>query len=74
MASTGQTPPRRALFTDQRGSGLRASWHEERETVVLSLWREDVCVGTFQLRPEDARRFAAFLTGHVDQAAERKAG
>jgi len=58
-------PPRRALFSDGR-RGLRASWHGDRGVVVLSLWQEDLCVGTFTVPPEDARRLAAFLTGHAD--------
>jgi len=71
VARTDGTSPRRALFTDERGTGLRASWHEQRGAVVLSLWREDVCVGTFQLRPEEAGRLAGFLAGHLGDAAER---
>lgn len=71
MARTDGTAPRRALFSDTRGTGLRASWHEARGEVVLSLWRDDVCVGTFQLRPEEAGRLAGFLAAHLGDAAER---
>jgi len=71
VARTDGTAPRRSLFTDERGTGLRASWHEQRGVVVLSLWRDDVCVGTFKLRPEEAGRLAGFLVGHLGDAAER---
>ncbi len=61
--------PRRELFVDARGSALRASWHEERSVVVVSLWHDDECVGTVQLRPEDAGRLAQFLVGHLTSLA-----
>jgi hypothetical protein len=28
---------------------MRVSWHEESGLVVLSLWRENVCAGSFRL-------------------------
>ncbi len=62
------------LFTDERGVGLRASWHAERSTMVLSLWRDDVCVGTFSLPPGDALRLAEFVIGHLGVAVDREAG
>ncbi|MBU2695452.1 MULTISPECIES: hypothetical protein [Pimelobacter] len=42
-------------YLDARGDGraLRVSWHTEAEVVVLSLWRDNVCTGTFQLAAED---------------------
>jgi hypothetical protein len=57
--------PRRALFSDERGTGLRATWHPERDLAVLSLWRDDVCVGTFRLTRADAARLVAFLHDHL---------
>ena len=59
---------RRELFADDRGAGLRASWHPERGIVVLSLWKGDVCAGTFRLPVDEAPRLAAFLAG-ADRAA-----
>ena len=32
---------------------MRVSWHEEADLVVVSLWRENVCSGTFRLPAED---------------------
>jgi hypothetical protein len=62
------------LLTDERGAGLRASWHADQSAVVLSLWRADVCVGTFSLEPEDALRLAEFMIAHLAVAVEREAG
>src|SRR5512132_4477267 len=42
-------PTRRDLFIDERGVVLRVSWHPKHELVVLSVWHDDHCVGTFQL-------------------------
>jgi hypothetical protein len=57
----------RELFIDERDTGLRVTWHPEREFVVLSVWRDDVCTGTFRLPIEDVPRLSALLatvTGH----------
>jgi hypothetical protein len=62
-------PPRRELFADERGAGLRATWHAERELVVFSLWREDTCVGTFRLPIADASRLRDFLAAHLREQA-----
>lgn len=44
-----------AAYLDARGGdrALRVSWHGEADVVVLSLWRDNVCVGTLQLALED---------------------
>jgi len=43
------------VFLDARGSerALRVSWHAEADVVVLSLWRQGTCTGTFRLPAED---------------------
>lgn len=61
--------PRRQLFADERGSGLRVSWHEQRGLVVVSMWRGDVCTGTVRLTVADATRLATFLLGHLGERA-----
>lgn len=50
-------------FLDPRGDGraLRVSWHSEAGVVVLSLWHENLCAGTFQLAIEDVPRLLASL-------------
>ena len=39
------------IFLDARGGtrAMRVSWRQEAELVVLSLWRDDVCAGSFRL-------------------------
>ena len=51
MAGIVALPVRGDVFLDARDQGraLRLSWHHEVDLVVLSLWRDDTCVGTFQL-------------------------
>ena len=62
-------PARGDVFLDARGSdrGLRVSWHHDSGLVVVSLWRADTCVGTFQLPREEVPRLVAAL---VDGLAE----
>ena len=65
--------PRRELFTDERGVGLRVTWHAERDVVVLSLWRDERCTGTFRLPLSDTARLASFLVDHLGaQATQRR--
>jgi len=56
----------RELFIDERDTGLRVTWHPEREFVVLSVWRDDVCTGTFRLPIEDVPRLSALLATVTD--------
>lgn len=39
------------VMLDTRGPdrALRVSWHHDLGVVVLSLWREECCVGTFRM-------------------------
>lgn len=68
-------PPRRALFTDERGAGLRVTWHPDEGLVVLSVWRDDVCVATFRITAGDAEDLTAFLAGHLrDRTVVRRVG
>lgn len=59
------------LFTDRRGDDrrMRVSYHEDRGVVVVSLWSDTVCRGTFQLAAEDAARLVAVLS-HVEVPAD----
>ena len=60
------------MFLDERGTGLRVTWHPERDLVVLSVWQGDGCVGTFRMSVQDIPRLsgllAAALGDWVDQA------
>ena len=62
---------RRHLAIDERGIGLRATWHFDHGLVNLSLWREDRCVETFRLRAQEAAKLVGFLVdGLADAVAE----
>jgi hypothetical protein len=60
------------MFLDERGAGLRVTWHPERDLVVLSIWQDDRCVGTFRMPVRNVPRLsgllAAALGDWVDQA------
>ena len=53
----------RHLALDERGVGLRATWHAEHGFVNLSLWSGNRCVQTFHLTPVEAGRLVGFLAG-----------
>lgn len=61
--------PRRTLFVDERGAGMRVTWHAERRFVVLSLWHDDECAGSFRLPIDEAARLTTFLVGHLGSLA-----
>jgi hypothetical protein len=54
-------PTRRDVFLDERGAGLRVTWHPEQDVVVLSVWHEDRCAGTFRLPVQDVPRLSGLL-------------
>jgi hypothetical protein len=64
-------PPRRALFIDDRGAGMRITWRSQRQLVVLSLWHGDVCAATFHMPPDQAARLAGFIVEHLGREAAR---
>lgn len=56
MQSPSPLPAVGEVFLDARGGGsraLRVSWHSEAGVVVLSLWREGTCAGSFRLAIDD---------------------
>lgn len=69
---------RRDMFLDERGTGLRVTWHPERDLVVLSVWHGDSCVGTFRMPVQDVPRLsgllAAALGDWVDQSGDPPPG
>lgn len=62
-------PAARALFVDDRGVGLRATWHHDLGVVNLSVWRGDRCTETFRLTVADSADLIAFLAGGLAEAA-----
>lgn len=55
MAAVRPLPRRGSIFLDARGDerALRVSWHEEADLLVVSLWRDNVCAGSFRLAGDD---------------------
>jgi hypothetical protein len=66
-----------AVFLDPRGEdrSLRVTWHQDSQLVVLSLWRDNVCAGTFRLAadevPDLIARLRRGLAEAYDAARER---
>jgi hypothetical protein len=60
---------------DARGSerAVRVSPHLHENVVNLSVWREDVCVGTVRLRPADVAVLVTGLTDGLVELARRPA-
>ena len=58
---------------DARGGGraVRISTHAESGLLNLSLWRDDFCVGTARLRPDEAATLIAGLTDGLAELAAR---
>jgi hypothetical protein len=62
-------PPRLLLPTSR--SDVRMSWHRERDTLVMSLWREGTCIASAPLDAAAAAEVAAFIVAHL---GDRQAG
>lgn len=62
-----------SVFIDDRGGdrALRVTWHPEAGLVVLSLWRENVCAGSFRVAAEDVPDLISALVAGL---APAKAG
>lgn len=63
--------PQGEVFLDARGHGraMRLTWHHEADLVVLSLWRDGTCAGTFRLSKDDVNEFIDALVDGVRDAA-----
>lgn len=63
MRPTLPLPRAGEVFLDARSDrrALRVAWHTDAEVVVLSLWRDNVCAGTFRLPAEDVPALIAAL-------------
>ncbi len=66
-----------SIYLDARGDdrALRVSWHHESGLVVLSLWRDNVCAGSFRLAVDEVpaliELLRAGLVRSYDDARER---
>jgi hypothetical protein len=63
-------PPSGEIFLDARGDdrALRVSWHFDTDLVVLSLWRENVCTGSFRLTVDEVPELIDLLRSGLDTA------
>lgn len=68
-----QLPVGRLLLLDERGVGMRASWHLDRGFANLSIWRGDRCEETFRLSLADAAGLIGFLADGLAEAATGEA-
>ena len=70
MTTARPLPATGDVFLDARGGdrALRVSWHHESGLVVLSLWRENVCVGSFRLAVDDVPELLELLRSGLDTA------
>ncbi len=62
--------PHGEVFVDARGNGraMRLTWHHEADLVVLSMWRDGFCAGTFRLAKEDVNEFIDALVDGLRDA------
>ena len=70
MENARALPTRRDVFLDERGAGLRVTWHPERDLVVLSVWQDDGCVGTFRMSVQDVPRLSGLLAAALDDRVD----
>jgi len=70
MAQPRTLPRTGAVFLDPRGEdrSLRVTWHHDQQLVVLSLWRDNVCAGTFRLGADEVPDLIALLRRGLDEA------
>jgi hypothetical protein len=70
MTAARPLPELGSIFLDARGGdrALRVSWHSEADLVVLSLWRDNVCVATFRLSIDEVPELIDMLRTGLDRA------
>jgi hypothetical protein len=58
---------------DARGDSraVRVSAHTRENVVNLSVWRDEICVGTVRLRPAEAASLVAGLSDGIAELADR---
>jgi hypothetical protein len=70
MATARPLPASGEVFLDARGPdrALRVSWHYDSDLVVLSLWRENLCISSFRLAVDDVPELIDLLRSGLDTA------
>jgi hypothetical protein len=72
MLTPSPLPAAGQVYVDGRGDqrNLRVSWHHEvgeQGVVVMSLWRDGVCVGSFRMQPDQVRDLVDVLRSGLDE-------
>lgn len=72
MAAVRPLPELGSIYLDARGAerALRVTWHHESGLVVLSLWRENVCAGSFRLAIEEVPALIELLRAGLVRSYE----
>jgi hypothetical protein len=70
MQPASPLPRTGEIFLDARSGrrAMRVTWHHESGLVVLSLWRDNVCAGSFRLSVDEVPDLIALLRSGLDQA------
>ncbi|HEY3140523.1 MAG TPA: hypothetical protein VGJ86_05305 [Acidimicrobiales bacterium] len=65
----------RVFIEDNRGNGhyLRATWHSDRDMLVVSTWRDEVCTGAVRLPVEGSVELASLIIDGLAEAVARPA-
>jgi hypothetical protein len=65
MEPVSPLPTQGAVFFDPRDEGrvMRLSFHDDLGAFVVSLWRDDSCLGTFRLAADEAPRLIHTMVG-----------
>jgi hypothetical protein len=76
MHATSPLPSTGEVFLDARGPDrvLRVSWHTEAAVVVLSLWRDASCAGSFRLPIEEVPALVEVLRGGLADSYAQQRG
>src|SRR3954454_14461863 len=72
MATARPLPAAGEIFLDARGGdrALRVSWHHECDLVVLSLWRDNLCAGSFRLGVDEVPALIELLRAGLVRSYE----
>jgi hypothetical protein len=72
VAAVRPLPELGSIYLDARGAerALRVSWHQEAGLVVLSLWRDNVCSGSFRLAIDEVPALIELLRAGLVRSYE----
>ncbi len=70
MPQAHPLPTTGSVLVDARGGdrALRVTWHPEADMVVLSLWRDNACAGSFRIRAAEVPMLISALAAGLTTA------